>query len=103
ETGLRPDAGTKMGHRDGGVRFYRRDVSILRGLAGNRSTHSGRCLYLRLPPATGSVARGSDEITGKDLRREIFRRAKARPHQETHRSFSMLALSFRADRGSAQS
>src|SRR5207244_12841659 len=77
ETDLRTNAGTKVGHRDGRVRFYWRDVSILRGLAGNRSTHSGRCLYLRLPAETGSIARRFDEIAGKNFRREIVRRSKS--------------------------
>src|SRR2546423_1867676 len=82
ETDLRTNAGAEMGHRDGRVRVHRRDVSLLRGVAGNRSAYSGRCLHFRLPAKTRSAPRRLDEIAGKNFWREIIRRAKAGMDEE---------------------
>ena len=66
---LRTDAGTEMGDRNGRLRFNRRDVSVVRGLAGDRSIAAGRRLRFGVSAAAGSVARRSNEVAGKRFRR----------------------------------
>src|SRR5438445_12321473 len=72
-----------MGHRHGRVRFHWRDVSILRGLARNRSIVAGRCLHFRLPAPARSVAGRSDEIAGENFGRALLRKTEARAVRKT--------------------
>src|ERR1041385_3065814 len=74
---LRADAGTKMGDCDGRMRFYRRHVSLLRGLARNRSASTGGRLHFWLPATAGSLTGRADEIAGEDFDRTRVQKPEA--------------------------
>src|ERR1044071_2322520 len=99
KTNLRTDAGTEMGDCDGRLRLKRRNVSVLRGFAGDRSTAPGRCLCLGLPSPARSIARGSDEIAGEDFGSEFPSGTEARMGPATGRYHGMTGPELLASLG----
>src|SRR5215216_2024698 len=78
-----------MGDCHGRMRIHRRHVSVVRDAARNRPAYSGGCLHLRLPAASGSVARWLDEITGKNFARTLIQKPETGIGRETRRSTVM--------------
>src|SRR5262249_58096282 len=75
--------------RHGGVARQLVACVVLTRCSRQRPTSPGRCLYFRLPASSRSTLSRSDEVAGKNLTREIIRRAETAVDEEVHRSERM--------------
>ena len=92
-----------MGNRHGRVRVHRRNVSLLRCAAGNRSASAGGRLHLRLSTTSGSVARWFDEITGKNFGPKRPEGPSTAISRETGRRADMSTTRGHSERSAAKS
>src|ERR1044072_1160479 len=88
-----------MGDRHGRLRLQRRNVSIVRCLAGDRSVVARRCLHFRVSTPAGSFARRSHEIAGEDFWREFVPGTEARTGSAARRCDGMTGPELLASLG----
>ena len=77
-----------MGDRHGRVRVHRRDVSLLRGVAGNRPAFAGGCLYLGLSAAPEALIEGLMKLQQKISREQSFINQKPKLAETVEEVFS---------------